>query len=140
MGGSFFSGGRWISGVGTSDGQMIDLHPGVDLDKVSNELRTCHQLAEPWFAEFLWCGKESFCFGTVQKRQYRRIRIAQNFPHAPDQHLFVGRMVCLWIRAFLRQSSSCGSRSAQASRNRHFSTPFRYFICHGTLKTYSMIR
>ena len=69
---------------------MIDLHPGVDLDKVSNELRTCHQLAEPWFAEFLWCGKESFCFGTVQKRQYRRIRIVQNFPHAPDQHLFVG--------------------------------------------------
>ena len=62
---------------------MIDLHPGVDLDKVSNELRTCHQLAEPWFAEFLWCGKESFCFGTVQKRQYRRIRIVQNFPHAP---------------------------------------------------------
>lgn len=103
---------------------MIFFHPVIELDKICHKLGTCHELTEPRSAKLLGRGEERLGFFWIDQRVDRRVRIAYDPAQVISQKLLVARVVSLRVRAFLRCSSSDGSRSAQASRSSVFSTPF----------------
>ena len=83
-----------------SNRDLVFFHPVIELDKICDQLWTCHQLAKPWFSVFRRSRKEFSDLSRVKKRKNRGIRVRENLFHSVDQKLLIARVIGLGIRTF----------------------------------------